>query len=446
MNELRLNQYVPIIKGEEGYIIGGNGLFSVDRGSVAVLDEKQEALLQALLRGETRTEEELRSGFGEQQFTFFAARGLFVSGNTDTESIYSRNQAYYYFNNMGNVQKKLSGSSVLILGCGGIGTHVAWNMCVLGVGKITLVDFDTVEESNLNRQILYSMDDIGKNKAEVLRERLQRINPNITVNVLNRKIWSEEELDEIVQSDRFSLILKSLDSPALFPLWLDHVCKRRRIPYISGITVSTAPMIGPTFLPGHSADYSEFFEVNAQTYQHVSGVSQSLGVVMYHIASEISLVAFRLLTGKGSLKYVDCIYTEDVINGKEMILYPKKSKLRTQEQERPVLNMAVWILMLLIVLTAVLTNCIPVMFLNYIICLASPFLIYRTREKTARAALTNIIVFFPVYAAVMLIKTPLFHAHGLLEICSIGISVFTVFSFMIVFSQLIVNILYRKQK
>ena len=214
----------------------------------------------------------------------------------------------------------------------------------------------------------------------------------------------------------------------------------------SGITVSTAPMIGPTFLPGHSADYSEFFEVNAQTYQHVSGVSQSLGVVMYHIASEISLEAFRLLTGKGSLKYVDCIYTEDVINGKEMILYPKKSKLRTQEQERPVLNMAVWILMLLIVLTAVLTNCIPVMFLNYIICLASPFLIYRTREKTARAALTNIIVFFPVYAAVMLIKTPLFHAHGLLEICSVGISVFTVFSFMIVFSQLIVNILYRKQK
>lgn len=196
MNELRLNQYVPIIKGEEGYIIGGNGLFSVDRGSVAVLDEKQEALMQALLRGETRTEEELRSGFGEQQFTFFAARGLFVSGNTDTESIYSRNQAYYYFNNMGNVRKKLSGSSVLILGCGGIGTHVAWNMCVLGVGKITLVDFDTVEESNLNRQILYSMDDIGKNKAEVLRERLQRINPNITVNVLNRKIWSEEELDE----------------------------------------------------------------------------------------------------------------------------------------------------------------------------------------------------------------------------------------------------------
>lgn len=444
MNRYMLNLYVPIIKGDEGYIIGGDGLYSVDSKSVVSLDEKQETFMQALLRGETKTQEELQAGLGEDVCKFFTTHGLFVTTETDTKSIYSRNKAYYYFNNMGDVQKKLATKSVLILGCGGIGTHVAWNMCVLGVGKITLVDFDSVEESNLNRQLLYTMADVGRLKTAVLREKLLSINPNILVNTIDCKIWSEKKLEEVVCSDRYDLILKSLDSPALFPIWLDNVCMRHNIPYISGITVSTTPMIGPTFIPGHSACYADFFDVNERAYQSVSGVSQSLGIVMYHISDEISLEAFRVLTGKGILKYVDCIYTEDVINGKEMVMYPKKSKEHSKEKERPILVACTLMLMLLIVLTAVLTDFVYIMFINFAVCVFLPFIIYRTKQKITRSVLLNFMVFFPLYAVVMLTGADGFSVRGLLEICTAGVSIFSVFSFMIVASQMLVNFLCRK--
>lgn len=444
MNRYILNQYVPIIKGDEGYIIGENGLFSVDSASVVSLDETQETLMQALLQGESKTQEELQAGLGEDIYKFCVKHGLFVSTAMDTKSIYSRSKAYYYFNNMGDVQKKLSSKSVLILGCGGIGTHIAWNMCVLGVGRITLVDFDSVEESNLNRQLLYNMEDVGRSKTEVLRKKLLNINPNISVNTIDRRIWSESELEEIVCSDCYDLILKSLDSPALFPRWLDNVCMRHNIPYIAGITVSTAPMIGPTFIPGHSACYADFFDINESTYQNVSGVSQSLGVVMYHISDEISLEAFRLLTGKGTLKYVDCIYTEDVINGKEMVMYPKKSKHRSKEKERPIPVVCILMLMILVVLAAVLTNFVYIMFVNFAICLFSPFIIYRTQEKITRSVLLNFMIFFPLYVVVMLTRTDIFSVSGFFQICTVGVSIFSVFSVVIVVSQILVNLFCRK--
>lgn len=439
MKLFRLNRYVPIIKGDEGYLIGGNGLFSLDSGSIIKLNDEQEKMMQQLLNDEGKTIEELIAGFGEQTFKLFSSKGLFVEAEVDTTSIYSRNKAYYFFNNMGNTQKKLSASSVLILGAGGIGTHVAWNLCVLGVGKITLVDFDKVEESNLNRQLLYDMTDIGKIKVDVLKEKLEKINPNIEIRTCVKKIWSENDLEEIVSSDHFDLVIKSLDSPALFPLWLDDVCERHKIPNISGITVSTAPMIGPTVIPGHSARYSDFFDVNENPYNSVSGVSQSISVIMYHISSEISLEAFRLLSGKGKLKYLNCIYTEDVINGKEMLMYPKETGKATSEMDHPVWNCAVWIVMLLIILLSLLIDCIPLMLINYVICVFSPFLYYQTRKNVTKSALINVMIFFPVYAVCVLTRTDLIVVHDILGAVSAGVSVFTAFSFMIVLSQIVVG-------
>src|SRR5207237_2666024 len=75
-------------------------------------------------------------------------------------------------------QRKLKASSLLIVGAGGLGTPSATYLSAAGVGRIGIVDFDTIERSNLHRQILYSEQDIGKSKAEVARERLLQVNPN----------------------------------------------------------------------------------------------------------------------------------------------------------------------------------------------------------------------------------------------------------------------------
>ncbi len=81
-------------------------------------------------------------------------------------------------------QARLAAASVLVVGAGGLGCPVLQYLAGAGVGRITIVDFDTVEESNLHRQPLYGMPDIGKSKAEAARSALLRFNPEIAVAAL----------------------------------------------------------------------------------------------------------------------------------------------------------------------------------------------------------------------------------------------------------------------
>lgn len=78
-------------------------------------------------------------------------------------------------------QMALKNSSVFIAGAGGLGSPVAYYLAVAGVGKIRIVDHDRVERSNLNRQILHGESDIGMLKIDSAREKLVRINPDITI-------------------------------------------------------------------------------------------------------------------------------------------------------------------------------------------------------------------------------------------------------------------------
>jgi len=92
-------------------------------------------------------------------------------------------------------QSKLKSSNVLIIGAGGLGTPSSTYLAAAGVGRIGIVDFDTIERSNLHRQVLYSEHDVGKSKADVAREKLLQINPNISIEVHKVKLDSSNALD-----------------------------------------------------------------------------------------------------------------------------------------------------------------------------------------------------------------------------------------------------------
>ncbi|MEF8879399.1 MAG: sulfur carrier protein ThiS adenylyltransferase ThiF [Candidatus Thermoplasmatota archaeon] len=85
------------------------------------------------------------------------------------------------------LKQKLKQISVGIAGLGGLGSNVAVALAREGIGKLVLVDFDKIEKSNLNRQY-YFLDQIGKLKTEVLKENIQRINPNVELQVFNQKL------------------------------------------------------------------------------------------------------------------------------------------------------------------------------------------------------------------------------------------------------------------
>lgn len=91
-------------------------------------------------------------------------------------------------------QKRLKAASVLCIGTGGLGAPVSMYLAAAGVGRIGLVDFDTVDFSNLQRQILFSTDDVGSPKTAAARARLEGINPNVKIDVYEGRFSSENAL------------------------------------------------------------------------------------------------------------------------------------------------------------------------------------------------------------------------------------------------------------
>jgi len=94
-------------------------------------------------------------------------------------------------------QKRIKAASVLCIGAGGLGSPIAMYLAAAGVGKIGIVDFDTVDYSNLQRQILHTDADVGRSKAESAKETIRGINPNVEVVIHNTRISSENALDLI---------------------------------------------------------------------------------------------------------------------------------------------------------------------------------------------------------------------------------------------------------
>ncbi len=98
-------------------------------------------------------------------------------------------------------QKKICAASVLCIGAGGLGSPIAMYLAAAGIGKIGIVDFDTVDFSNLQRQIIHGAEDVSRPKAESARDTIQRINPNVEVVLHKIRISSENALEIIAPYD-----------------------------------------------------------------------------------------------------------------------------------------------------------------------------------------------------------------------------------------------------
>ncbi|HYV29845.1 MAG TPA: ThiF family adenylyltransferase, partial [Candidatus Binatia bacterium] len=98
-------------------------------------------------------------------------------------------------------QKKICSSSVLCIGAGGLGSPIAMYLAAAGVGRLGLVDFDTVDFSNLQRQIIHGTEDVGRPKGESARETIRSINPGVEVRLHQVRLSSQNALDLIRQYD-----------------------------------------------------------------------------------------------------------------------------------------------------------------------------------------------------------------------------------------------------
>jgi molybdopterin-synthase adenylyltransferase len=106
-------------------------------------------------------------------------------------------------------QDDVKASSFAIIGCGAVGNEVAKNLALLGVGRIDLFDFDTIEIHNLTRSVLFREGDIGSNKAEVAGKRVKELDSNIEVNVYAGDFW---DLLSLEQAKSYDSILCCVDN------------------------------------------------------------------------------------------------------------------------------------------------------------------------------------------------------------------------------------------
>jgi adenylyltransferase/sulfurtransferase len=106
-------------------------------------------------------------------------------------------------------QIKLKEAKVLVIGAGGLGCPILQYLTAAGVGNIGIIDFDTVDESNLQRQILYTVNDLGKNKALAAKERLFQLNPYVNFQVYQEKLSTNNALEIF---SKYSIIVDGTDN------------------------------------------------------------------------------------------------------------------------------------------------------------------------------------------------------------------------------------------
>jgi molybdopterin/thiamine biosynthesis adenylyltransferase len=188
-------------------------------------------------------------------------------------------------------QERLKRTSVFIAGAGGLGSVISFYMAAAGFGKIRICDCDTVELSNLNRQILHTNADLGLAKAKSAYESLTGINPEIEVEALVETI-SEDNIDQLLQG--CDLIMDAMDN---FPVryLLNRAALQRKIPLFHG-AISGYQGQATTIIPGKTACLACIFPRAPP-----ASVFPALGSTCGVIGSIQVTEAVKYTTGSGQL-------------------------------------------------------------------------------------------------------------------------------------------------
>lgn len=131
------------------------------------------------------------------------------------------------------LQERLNKARITVLGLGGVGSNVIYNLAAMGVKNIRGVDCDVVELSNLNRQIMFDEKDIGKDKASLVSKRINSFSPATNIEVIHKRITSSSQIAEIILDQ--DLVVAAIDHPRDQIMdWINDACVKNSVPFICG--------------------------------------------------------------------------------------------------------------------------------------------------------------------------------------------------------------------
>ena len=197
-------------------------------------------------------------------------------------------------------QEKLQNASVLIVGCGGLGSPIAVQLAASGIGKIHLVDFDTIDVTNLHRQVFYSLDDVGKSKSKVLSEFIKKRAPFTETTFTNSPITKKNVFDLIENVD---IVIDGTDSLPTKYL-LNDACVIKNKPLIYGSLYKFDGYVSTFNVMKNDGKYSanlrDAFPKMATDIPNCEE-SGTLNSIVNLIASQQVNEVLKLITGIGKL-------------------------------------------------------------------------------------------------------------------------------------------------
>ena len=191
-------------------------------------------------------------------------------------------------------QEKLKAAHVVILGVGGLGSPVALYLAAAGVGKLTLVDDDQVDVSNLQRQIAHQQDQQGIDKVISAKARLKAINPDCKIELINKRLNQKQMQDCFSNAD---LVTDCSDNFATRFL-VNQVCYQTKTPLVSGAAIRWEGQLSTFLMNDESPCYECLYEQDAYADQSCSD-NGVLGPIVGIIGSMQALEAIKVITGAG---------------------------------------------------------------------------------------------------------------------------------------------------
>lgn len=207
-------------------------------------------------------------------------------------------------------QEKLLGSQALIIGLGGLGSPAAMYLAAAGVGRLVLVDFDKVDLSNLQRQIIHNTPRIGSPKVDSAREVLEQLNPDCQVTTFDRQLNEQELLDQVTSSD---IVIECSDNFAT-RFAVNDACVAAGTPLVSGAGIRMEGQVsvfpGQPGSPCYRCLYGREAEVD-ETCSENGVLAPLVGIIGSIQATE----AIKILTGigtslSGRLLLLDALHME----------------------------------------------------------------------------------------------------------------------------------------
>lgn len=198
-----------------------------------------------------RLDLDLRDRAGLEHF-LFSGGTLIKSGLIDRSERFSRHRLFY--NLVGGdpeaCQQKLEEASVLVLGCGGIGTMVSTLLVAAGIRRLTLLDRDTVEESNLTRQVVFNERDVGRPKVEVLARKLRDLDSTVRLSLREEKVSAGTARNVVAGHD---VAVLSADYPFGIARIVNRAAIAERVPFVNAGYIGDVATVGPFVVPGQYA-------------------------------------------------------------------------------------------------------------------------------------------------------------------------------------------------